>query len=210
MKAKEWYKQFEMCETSDEFEKKLEECLIELVDDADKLIIKRKAKSHDAIASCINEVNQKYKAIINIHENKKKNHESDILGGVTILDDGFKAAYVLKHPDREWYFNINNHMKKVEERRDEIEMHEKAVSNIIPYNVTPFEELTMETLTKEILCCTMALGSYVGAGIPVDWIRPLAYRIGLLRWWKNNGEINLEDVEEFKKDEAAWVRSHNV
>lgn len=45
MKAKEWYKKFESCETEEQFQQKLEACLLSLVEEANELISKRRCKS---------------------------------------------------------------------------------------------------------------------------------------------------------------------
>ena len=69
MKAKEYAeKLFELVEKHEEFENLLEKCLKELCAEADGLIKIRRAKSDEAVAACINQVNQKYLAIINQYE----------------------------------------------------------------------------------------------------------------------------------------------
>lgn len=58
----------------------------------------------------------------------------------------------------------------------------------------------------------MALGqysNYIRLGVmTLEMVEPFALRIHLLRYWKENGAINLDDVEEFEKDRRAWMNAH--
>lgn len=203
MKAKEYaQKLFELVEEHEQFESQLEKSLKALCQDADKLIKIRRAKSDEAIAACINEVNAKWLAIIN-HYKKLTNQEYhgwETTMCPVILEDGFKAAYIHLHPNHGWYFNLSRHKKFVDETNAAREAQQKriAAKKFTPYAVTPYEQLTMETLVTEILACTMALGNYAEMGIPLQSLKPLAYRISLLRYWKAKGEINLDDAKEME------------
>lgn len=212
MKAKEWYKKFESCETEEQFQQKLEACLLSLVEEANELISKRRCKSPDAMAACINEVNTKWFAIKRIHDKNKKNKDwhHPILSEAELLEDGFKAVYVHFHPKNSWFFDINKHKKMIDEKNEEIERRKKKLENFTPYAVTPFEQLTMDNLVNEIFCCITALGQYADVGIPVQSLKSLAQRIELLRYWSIKGEINLKDVEEFNKDKRAWLINHGM
>jgi hypothetical protein len=53
----------------------------------------------------------------------------------------------------------------------------------------------MENLIPETMACIAALGHYVEMGIPIQSLRPLAFRISLLRYWKSKGAIDLDDVK---------------
>ena len=99
------------------------------------------------------------------------------------------------------YFDINRHKKFVDDTNAAREVQQKriAAKQFTPYAVTPYEQLTNETLLHEILACTMALGNYAEMGIPLQSLRPLAFRISLLRYWKEKGAINLDDVKEMEK-----------
>lgn len=202
MKAKEYAeKLFALVEKHEEFENLLEKCLRELVKEADGLIKIRRATSDESVAACINQVNQKYLAIINNYEKmanaKYEGWETTMCP--TILKDGFKAAYVHIHPNRGWYFDINRHKNFIERenarRESQQKMIEAKAKTFRPYAVTPYEQLTMDTLGGETLACLMALGSYAEMGFPMQSIRPLAFRISLLRYWSHKGAINLEDVK---------------
>lgn len=210
MKAKEWYAKFEACTTEEQFQQELDTCLRSLVKEANDLISKRKCKTSDAMAACINEIDNKWFAIKRIHDKNKKNREwyHPVLSHAELLEDGFKAVYVQLHPKNKWFFNLDKHKKMVDEREREIKEKKKEVEHFTPYVVTPYENLTMENLVQEILCCTMALGKYVQVGIPIMSLKPLANRIALLKYWYAKKEINMDDLEEFKKDEQAWVKAH--
>ena len=202
MKAKEYaQKFFELADKQEEFETLLVKALKEFCQEADKLIKIRRAKSDESVAACINELNRKWLSLVS-HYNKLTNQEYH--GWETklcpvILEDAFKAAYVHLHPNRGWYFDLNRHKQHVDrinaQRERDYNMEKEASKNFVPYAVTPYEELTMDTLVQEIMACLMALGNYYQIGFPPQSLRPLAFRISLLRYWKEKGAINLEDVK---------------
>lgn len=76
----------------------------------------------------------------------------------------------------------------------------------IPYfhKVIPLNEITNENITHEILACMYALGGYGQMGMPLSTLKPLAHRISLLRYWKENG-IKYEQIEEYNKDPNKFV-----
>ena len=196
MKAKEYAERLiSLVEKHEEFENELEKCLRALCQDADNLIKIRRAKSDQSVAACINEINSKWMAIINCYrktmENKYKEWASVMYP--TLLEDGFKAAYVHLHPNRGWYFNLSRHKQWCDEKNASV-TKPKAM-NTMPYRVTPYEELKFEDLTMEILACLTSLGNMAEMGIPVMALKPLAFRITLLRYWVSKGSIDLTDVE---------------
>ncbi len=213
MKAKEYYNSLLLnAENSDEFDKELEHCLLSLIDEADKLMKSRNAKTRDAKAACINEINNKWLSICYLHEKKKDSYEEDnYMSSVILLRDGFKAAYVIKHPNMEWCFNIKKHTDYVNQRNKELEderiKNEEKSKNLFMHEVIPYEELTMENITSEILNCMMSLGSASSSGIPLGWLRPLAFRISLLEHWKNKGSIDISEVAEMEKDPVGFFKN---
>ena len=203
MKAKECAeKLFELAkEPKDhkEFENLLEKYLRQFISEADELIKIRRAKSDEAVAACINQVNEKYLAMVNRYE-KLTNDEFqgwETTMCPTLLKDGFKAGYVSIHPNRGWYFDIKRHKNfvEMEEERREAQQKRIASKTLTPYAVTPYDQLTMENLIPEMMACLSALGHYAEMGIPIQSMRPLAFRISLLRYWKEKGAINLDDVK---------------
>ena len=127
MKAKAYCHKLAECKTDEELESSIEQMLKDLVKEADDLIVQRKAKSNSAIQSCVIEVNNKWKAMLRIHEEKKNNLDYDVpLRCAKFFDDGFKSAYVIIHPKRGWMFDIEQHKKVVEEAiNEEKEKEEK-------------------------------------------------------------------------------------
>ena len=207
MKAKEYYRTLqEASDTEEGFEEALEKVLTSMSNEVDELIRQRNAKSNDAIAGCVKEIDQKWRALVALHNKKKEKFELDgYLGKAILLDDGFKAVYVHLHPDRKWMFDMKKHEQHIDKLKAQEEQKAKIIESFAPYAVTPFEKLTVKDLNKEILACCMALGCYRSMGIPVDWFKPLAYRVALLRHWKEKGIIDLAEAEEFEKDSKAWV-----
>jgi hypothetical protein len=41
-------------------------------------------------------------------------------------------------------------------------------------------------------------------GMPIQWMKPLAFRVSLLEHWKNNG-IKYEQISEFEKNPEKFV-----
>lgn len=196
MKAKEYaQKLFDLIENKEEFENLLEKSLREFCQEAENLIKLRRAKSDNAVAACINEVNNKWLALVNHY--KKLTHQEyegwEATMCPTILEDGFKAAYVHLHPNRGWYFNLSRHKSLVDEMNAANEKPKKV--NFMPHAVIPYEQLKLEDLPMEIFACLASLGNMAECGIPVVALKPLAFRITLLRYWQSKGCIDLSDVE---------------
>ncbi len=215
MKAKLHYAKLKECTTEEAFYEAHESMMYALVKDVESLIKSRNAKSRDAIEACIREVNDKYRAICHLHEKYQKEADcAHFIKTIKFLEDGFKAIYVDLHPEHKWAFDLKKHCEKVDKMREDIkkqeEQREKQRDSLFIYPVTPFENLTMENITKEILNCTAALGSYARAGIPIEYMKKLAFRITLLRYWKGNGAINLDDVKDWEEDPEKWTKSHNL
>lgn len=206
MKAKEYaQKLFELVENEKEFENYLEKCLKALCQDAENLIKLRRAKSDEAVAACINEVNTKWLAIVNQYNkltNQKYEGWEETICPI-IVKDGFKAAYVTLHPNRGWYFDISRHKKWIDEKNSDIRQREEHIKNIkfMPYSVTPYDQLKYEDLSKEIMACLASLGQFADIGIPCVSLIPLAHRITLLRYWQYKGSIDVNDATEMAKYE---------
>ena len=215
MKAKLHYAKLKECATEEAFYEAHETMMYDLVKDVEVLIKSRNAKRRDAVEACIKEVNDKYRAICRLHEKYQKEVDyGHFIKTIKFLDDGFKAIYVDLHPEHKWAFDLKKHCEKVDKMREEIkrreEQEKERESSLFIHPVTPFEDLTMENITKEILCCMAALGSYASSGMPLQYMKKLAFRITLLRYWKDNGSINLDDVKEWEEDPEKWAKSHNL
>lgn len=222
MKAKLYFAKLKECKTEEEFMNQYESMMYELDEEVGSLIQQRNAKTNDAIKSCILEIDNKYKAILRLINkykeelvsNPEESPEKDFIRNLKFLDDGFKAVYVELHPDHEWFFDINKHKKYIKEIEEVEKKKQEERNNFFLHAVTPFDQLTMDNLTSEILACLASLGSFsslIGTGgITMEAAKPLAYRIALLRYWHSKGEINLGDVEIFEKDPEAWVKEHGM
>ena len=211
MKAKQYmWKLIEAAETNSELKlmDEMSQMLEDLIKDADNLIETRRASTNKAIESCVLEVNEKYKAILRLHNKYKEENPDSILSAVTLVGDGFKACYVELHPDRGYIFDIKKHKEMMDQKRKEYEEQKKALENFVPHAVTPYEELTMDNIYPEFFACLQSLANSHNAGVPIDWLRPLAGRIALLKYWIGKKEINLDEVKEYEKDPQAWVQSH--
>lgn len=210
MKAKEYFARLMKNETEDEFVKDFESVLYDMVKECENLIKTRNVKTREGRRSCVLEVNQKFVALINLLDKAKETRQDrEYLKEYKFLPDGFRDIWCSLHKDSEWIFKDH---KRADEKPD-IEKQKRA-SNFTPmfHRVTPFEELNMGNLSKEILACLASLGSFSsicdGKHITMECARPLACRIALLRYWYKNGAINLDDVKEWEKDPLKWVQDH--
>lgn len=204
MKAKHYYMCFKSCDTTEKLEDSIEKCMLDFVKDAENLITTRCAKSREAIASCIKEVNQKWLALIRIHDESKGKLDYDHpLKDVGFNEDGFKAAFVHIHPEYSWAFNLDEFKQELEKARKE---RDEALKNFAPYVVKPFEELNEKNPCQEYLGICYALGMYHRVGFPLEHLYPLAERANLLKKWiDNNCTINQEDIKAFNE---RWHRNN--
>lgn len=210
MKAKDWYAKMVSCTTEDELTDTIGNCLKSLIEDARKLIKIRKATSDKAVAACINEVNNKWYAICCLHE-KASYDESHPLYDSKLLKDGFKAAFVHENPKMGWYFNLKQHKKHVEVEQSK--QDEKLI--IGPtyklFGVTPFEEITMDNINKEILENLYLIGRFHSdPGVSMTLLMPLIHRARLLRYWSSVGVINQEEAIEMQKDPYEFFEKNNI
>lgn len=208
MKAKEWYNKLFSCKTDGELKDCLGNCLSSLIQDANKLIKIRRATSDKAIASCLNEVNDKWRAICILHENAKYTDDHP-LHDSKLLKDGFKAAYVHENPNRGWYFDLKNHKNYVnrEQEKEQEKFFMKPTLKL--FNVTPYEEITKENITKEILENMYLIGHYHGK-VSNILLMSLVHRARILRYWKATDNINLSDIEEMEKDPYKFFEERNI
>jgi len=206
MKAKEYFARLMNNETEDEFIKDFESVLYDMVKECENLMKTRNVKSKEGQKSCVLELNQKYVALINLLDKARNTRaDRDYLKEYKFLPDGFRDIWCSLHENSEWIFKDHRRTNaKPDIHREE--------PKLMFHKVTPFEELTMENITSEILACLASLGSFAnccdGKLITMECARPLACRIALLRYWHKNGAINLDDVKEFEKDPLKWVQDH--
>lgn len=214
MKAKQYCVKLFACQDQDEFCNTFEEILYDLVKETEELIKTRNCKARNAIASCILDVDNKYKSIVRRYISYRDSLPEDhYMKDIQLLDDGFKAIYVTLHKEHSFAFDVDTHIKKIKEEEKRKEQAIQGMSNPMLHKLTPFEELTMENLPKEILSALASLGSFSDFArefnIPIESARPLAQRIHLLRYWMSIGKINLDDAKEFEADPDGWCQNHN-
>lgn len=219
MKAKEWYTKLKNANNKDDFETVLTNCLESLCNDADHLIKIRRAHSDHAIAACIDEVNNKWSAIIRLINDEKDTYNEDHpLHNSILHKDGFKAAYVHLHPKRGWYFDMETHKKNIENM--EFYMSAKNLYNpvLILYGLTPYDKLEndLNILRKEFLHVAYTLGSmYKESGNPFltekvksVYMRILTIHMSLLRFWIQLGSIDIEDVDIAYTDHEKLIEKY--
>lgn len=209
-KAKDWYSKMTSATSEEEFTTVLGNCLKALVDDARNLIKVRKAKSDKAVAACINEVNNKWLAIVALHE-KASYGDDHHMYGVKLAKDGFKAAFVHENPSKGWYFDLKAHKQNMEvlEKQEVDKMITGPTYKL--FGLTPFEELTPEALPKEILENLYLIGRcHSDPSIPMGLLAPLVHRARLLRYWSSKGCINLEEAEAMVKDPYEFFEKNNI
>lgn len=218
MKAKEWYNKLKEANTQELFGTVLANCLESLCEDADKLIKIRHATSDNAVAACINEVNNKWQSIVNSFEKDKGTFEEDHPLNYSILHkDGFKAAYVHLHPKRGWYFDMKAHKQNIETAQFYMTAKTLYKPVLILYGLTPYEKLenNINTLRSEFLNTAYVLGSmskHVDDVFTEDviktYMRVLAIHMSLLRMWIWLGNIDNEDIEIAYEDHDKLIEKY--
>ena len=203
MKAKEWYNVIKECKAPEEMKQKLDDCMRSLITDAVKMVKQRNCKTIGAAAAAIKDQDRKWKAIVSLHNKTCDSLESNIAIKYVVLDkNGFKKSFIANYPEFEEVF----HLDEPNTIQQETKKEEKPIFFFKP---TPYEELTQENLISEIMGCIHAVSVYVtDMGMKPEHVRPLINRVSLLKYWHNKGKINLNDLEEFQKDENKWVREH--
>ena len=94
MKAKEYYEKYEsVLHASDDatINKGLSDMMLEMTGESEKMIQARNAKSNSALVGVLNELNNKWNAVINLDEKK--------YGASIIARNGFKAFWLHKMPE---------------------------------------------------------------------------------------------------------------
>lgn len=201
MKAKHWFNVLKSSNAEEEFDKNLNTCMGSLCKDADDIIYHRQAKSREAIASCIMEVNNKWLAIIRLWDRYREENPENPNLDIYLHKDGFKAVYVSYNPKYKWAFDIEKH-------REDLERKASKTNNLHLHKVIPLKDITSENITKEILCCLASLGSAHQAGFPLEWCEPLIMRIHFLKYMKMKGEINQTDINEYEENLELWFEKH--
>ena len=216
MKAREWYEKLKQAYTQEEYERVLENCLRSLVQDADKLIKIRRATSDKAVAACIDEVNNKWLAIVNMTESDVTIPADHQMKKSKLVKDGFKAAYVHIHPNKGWYFDMKRHKANMEQEQIKFMGLDLTKPVLILFGLTPYDKMenfTMDDLRKEFLCAAYQLGniSKSCATWPQHVIRTyskiIARHMFLIKTWITIGKINIEDVNE---DDTIIMEKYGV
>lgn len=220
MKAKEWYSKMKNASTKEEFETVLVKCLESLCDDADKLIKIRHATSDHAVANCINEVNDKWKSIVNSFESDKNNgvfKEGHPFYDSVLHVDGFKAAYVHLHPKRGWYFDMKIHKQNIETAEFFMSVKNLYKPVLILYGLTPYDKLenNVNILRHEFLHTAYALGSTSKQNGDVftdsvikTYMKILAIHMTLLKLWIQTGNIDIEDIDIAYTDHDKLIEKY--
>lgn len=215
MKAREWYAKLRAASAEEEYEKVLENCLRSLVQDADNLIKMRKATSDKAVAACINEVNNKWLAILNMRDSDTTIPSDHIMAKSKLMKDGFKAAYVHIHPNKGWYFDINRHKANVEQEQMKFMGLDLTKPVLILFGLTPYDKMenfTMDKLRKEFLCAAYALGTISKSTnwpqhVVIAYSKILARHMFLIKNWISANNIDLSDVE---KEDTVIMEKYGV
>ena len=204
MKAKEYYEKLKICETKEQLEEEILNILNSLVQETEDLIKSRRCAQYAAIRAAVSEINNKWHALVRLFNKEENEFE------VKLNDDGFYLVLVELKPEFKKYFEkeVKRGMVTIKELEDRQKKLEER--NNIPFHVlTPLKEITNDNIVTEILCCLQALGSYAGLGIPLQFMKPLAYRIRFLRFWKSKG-IDYNMIDEFESNPEEFLDKYNV
>lgn len=208
MKAREWYAKLKATPTQEEYETVLENCLRSLVQDADNLIKIRKATSDKAVAACIDEVNNKWLAILNMRESDTTIPSDHHMMKSKLVKDGFKAVYVHIHPNKGWYFDMKRHKANMEQEQMKFMGLDLTKPVLILFGLTPYDKMenfSMNDLRKEFLCAAYQLGNISKSctlwpqHVVSVYSKIIARHMFLIKTWITIGKINIADVDEDDK-----------
>lgn len=215
MKAREWYAKLKGAANEEEYENVLENCLRSLVQDADNLIKIRRATSDKAVAACIDEVNNKWLAILNMRDSDATIPASHQMAKTKLLRDGFKAAYVHIHPNKRWYFDLNRHKSNVETEQLKFLGLDITKPVLILFGLTPYDKMenfTLNDLRKEFLCAAYCLGNISHSTnwpphVVTAYSKIIARHMFLVKTWITVGKINVDDA---KDDDVTIMEKYGV
>lgn len=159
MKVKEMERRLINAKTDKEFMSSLNSILESLCKEAKDNIERFCAKSQEDVIKQVELVNNKYLDLVNrVNEYIRENpFEDKPINGGTLVDNGFKAAFVYLNPDKSYILNLENHKKKVEEMKKKIK---DAKQDIYFHKITPWEDLnTVDEMRSEFLLCLGSLSS---------------------------------------------------
>lgn len=208
MKAKDWYNKMLNTSSNEEFEEVITNCLKSLSDDAMQLIKIRRAKSDDAVAACINEVNNKWIAICRMLESDKENGKFETthpMADAYLDKDGFRASFVHLHPKYGWCFDLKRHKAKMEAKQERLTMKDLHNPTLILMGLTPLDKIDEEFLknkaSSEILHCYILISNLHNSTTPANassnmvFMKIIAAHVHLLKCWKQAGKADLSDIE---------------
>ena len=118
--------------------------------------------------------------------------------------------------DREFISLIKSRYNEIVNRFEKDVKHaekvEKTLENFSPHVCLPLENFigNNSKLNFELLECFMALGQYHTLGFTTTMLRPLIRRTNFLKYCSKIGGVTKELIEEFEKDEEAFLLSEKV
>lgn len=159
MKVKEMEKRLINAKTDEEFMSSLNSILESLCKEAKDNIERFCAKSQEDIIKQVELVNNKYLDLVNRVNNyiRENPFEDKPINGGTLVDNGFKAAFVYLNPDKSYILDLGDHKKKVEEMKKKIK---DTKQDIHFHKITPWKDLnTIDEMKSEFLLCLGSLSS---------------------------------------------------
>lgn len=216
MKARDWYAKLKQASTQEEYENTLENCLRSLIQDADNLIKIRRATSDKAVSACIDEVNNKWLAILNMRESDTTIPADHQMMKSKLVKDGFKAAYVHVHPNKGWYFDMKRHKVNMEQEQIKFMGFDLTKPVLILFGLTPYDKMenfTVNDLRKEFLHTAYQLGNISKScatwpqHVVAVYSKILARHMFLIKTWITVGKINIADVDE---DDTVIMEKYGV
>ena len=178
----------------------------DMVTEMKELIKIRHITEDHATFMVVKEANGKWKAIVRLYQKDNGppkpvvENSDEVILSKDLGDEDFLYYIYQNVPEFKRFVNV----QQVDENGKIIEEPKEERKPINFHVVKPLKEITADNITSEIMACLLALGSYSEAGMKLEWIKPLAYRITLLRYWKETG-IKYEQIAEFEKDNAKFV-----
>lgn len=217
VKAKEYFEELKQCETESDLTTKTCDIYSRMVEEMNKLIKNRNARTHSKIAACIREVDDKFRAMADMWNEYSSSDEATEVHKKYVIKPAFFECLTASNKQYMNYYDVlrpkvykkalEEYNKEQEERLKKIKSEMDDNVGIYFHKVTPLDQITEENITKEILSCLMSLGNFHRTGLDINYARPLAARITFLRHWHNDG-IDYSEIAEFEKDPFEYTKKY--
>ena len=217
MKAKEYFEELKQCETISDLTAKTTDIYTRMVEEMNQLIKNRNARTHSKVATCIKEIDDKFRAMTDMWNKYSSSDEAIEVHKMYAMKPAFFECLTASDKKYMDYYDVlrpkvykkalEEYNREQQERIEKIEKDKNDDMGIYFHRVIPLDQITEENIMKEILDCLMSLGNFQRTGLNINYAKPLAARITLLKHWHKDG-IDYSEIPEFEKDPFEYTKKY--